>query len=162
MNAFVGRTLSVATLLMVLAVCALAQDYTGRDELRSQSNEFRKDVIQVTDGVFVAVGYSASNVILIQGEGGSIVVDTSTDLVAARQIIEAFGSRFRTPVRAVIYTHSHPDHTGGLPLSQLNQALTDLNNAYVPTGITFHRLAAIDYIDSDAFYFNIDTAAVFE
>ena len=113
MNVIVRRTLSVATLLMMSAVCAQAQDYPGREKLRAQSNEFRKDVIQVTDGVFVAVGYSASNVILMQGEGGSIVVDTSTDMVAARQIIEAFGPRFRTPGRAIIYTHSHPDHTGG-------------------------------------------------
>ena len=95
------------------ALCAQAQDYPEREKLRAHSNEFRKDVIQVTDGVFVAVGYASSNVILIQGEGGSIIVDTSTDLVAARQIVEAFGARVRTPVRAIIYTHSHPDHTGG-------------------------------------------------
>ena len=113
MRRIVGRAMSVAMLLMVSAACALAQDFSGREKLRAQSNEFRKEVVQVTDGVFVAMGYSASNVILIQGEGGSIVVDTSTDLVAARQIIEAFGPRLRTPVRAIIYTHSHPDHTGG-------------------------------------------------
>jgi uncharacterized sulfatase len=41
-------------------------------------------VIRVTDGVYVAVGYSASNVILIQGDGGSIIVHTSTDPVGPR------------------------------------------------------------------------------
>ena len=107
------RAWSVAAWLVVSAICAQAQDYPGREKLRAQSSEFRKEVIQVTDGVFVAVGYAASNVILIQGDGGSIIVDTSTDLVAARQIIEAFGARLRPPVRAIIYTHSHPDHTGG-------------------------------------------------
>lgn len=38
----------------------------------------------MTDGVYVAVGYSASNVILIQGDGGSIIVHTSTDPVGPR------------------------------------------------------------------------------
>src|SRR5262249_57452793 len=85
----------------------------GREKLRAESNEFRKDVIRVTDGVYVAVGYSASNVILVQGNNGSIIVDTSTDPVAARAIRTAFGNLVNVPVRAIIYTHSHPDHTGG-------------------------------------------------
>jgi alkyl sulfatase BDS1-like metallo-beta-lactamase superfamily hydrolase len=105
-------------LTMVVAACvpATAQEYAGREQLRAQSNEFRKEVIRVTDGVFVAVGYSASNVILIQGNRGSIIVDTSTDPVAARAIRTAFGNLLRPPVRAIIYTHSHPDHTGGAQL----------------------------------------------
>lgn len=112
-NAAVGRALSVMVMLALGAAGATAQDYSGREKLRAQSDEFHRDVIQVTDGVYVAVGYAASNVILIQGDSGSIIIDTATDMVAARQIIEAFGPRLRTPVRAIVYTHSHPDHTGG-------------------------------------------------
>jgi alkyl sulfatase BDS1-like metallo-beta-lactamase superfamily hydrolase len=106
------RTSAVAV-TMLFAASAVAQDYAGRETLRAQSNEFRKDVIRVADGVYVAVGYSASNVILIQGDTGSIIVDTATDPVAARAIRTAFGDRLRAPVAAIVYTHSHPDHTGG-------------------------------------------------
>src|SRR6516164_8676958 len=114
MHGWVCRTSALAvTMLFASCVSAAAQDYTAREKLRAQSNEFRKEVIRVTDGVYVAVGYSASNVILIQGGSGSIVVDTATDPVAARAIRAAFGDLLRTPVRAIIYTHSHPDHTGG-------------------------------------------------
>jgi len=105
----------VLAVAMLAASCiaAAAQEYAAREKLRAESNEFRKDVIQVADGVYVAVGFAASNVILIQGDGGSIIVDTATDPVAARAIRTAFGDRLRAPVAAIIYTHSHPDHTGG-------------------------------------------------
>ena len=114
MRASACRTSALAA-MMLLACCisAAAQDYSGREKLRAQSNEFRKEVIRVTDGVYVAVGYSASNVILIQGDAAAIIVDTATDPVAARAIRTAFGDLLRGPVRAIIYTHSHPDHTGG-------------------------------------------------
>ena len=102
------------TALAVLALAAAqAQERPGPEKLRAQSAEFRREVIQVASGVYVAVGYAASNVVLVQGDGGSIIVDTATDPVAARAIVEAFGSRLRRPVRAIVYTHSHPDHTGG-------------------------------------------------
>jgi alkyl sulfatase BDS1-like metallo-beta-lactamase superfamily hydrolase len=107
------RTLFFAMSISAFSISALAQDYPGREKLRAQSNEFRKEVIQVTKGVYVAVGYSASNVILIQGTDGAIIVDTSTDPTAARAIRTAFGSLLTPPVRAIIYTHSHGDHTGG-------------------------------------------------
>ena len=87
--------------------------FAGREQLRASSIEFRPDVVEITDGVFAAVGYSASNVILIQGEGGSIVVDTSANPGDARAIVAAFGARLLRPVRAIVYTHNHPDHSGG-------------------------------------------------
>jgi alkyl sulfatase BDS1-like metallo-beta-lactamase superfamily hydrolase len=105
-------TLTLTT-LFASCISAAAQEHAGREKLRAQSTEFRKEVIRVTDGVYVAVGYSASNVILIQGDSGSIIVDTATDPVAARAIRIAFADLLASPVRAIIYTHSHPDHTGG-------------------------------------------------
>ena len=106
--------LLIAFVLTLLGASpAVAQDFSGREKLRAHSNEFRKEVIRVADGVYVAVGYSASNVILIQADGGSIIVDTGADPNDARAIRAAFGNLLAPPVRAIIYTHSHPDHTGG-------------------------------------------------
>ncbi len=107
--------MALATFGCLTATHAVAedQDFAGREHLRTHSAAFRKEVIEVTDGVFVAVGYSASNVTLIRGKTGSIVVDTSANPTDARAIVAAFGNRLVRPVRAIIYTHNHPDHSGG-------------------------------------------------
>ncbi|MGH9202250.1 MAG: MBL fold metallo-hydrolase, partial [Vicinamibacterales bacterium] len=50
---------------------------------------------------------------MIEGEGGSIVVDTTSHAEDAKQVKAEFAKLSTAPVRAIIYTHSHPDHTGG-------------------------------------------------
>ena len=106
--------LGTAAVALVTANSVAAHDeFAGRDRLREHSAAFRKEVIRVTDGVYVAVGYSASNVTLIQGQGGSIIVDSANNLEDARDVVTAFGDRLVRPVKAIIYTHGHPDHTGG-------------------------------------------------
>lgn len=105
--------MAIVSTLGMTAPAFAADDFSGRDKLRAHSEEFRKRVLEVTEGVYTAIGYSASNVTLIQAEGGSIIVDTSANLVDAKAIVEAFGERLDHPVCAIIYTHNHPDHTGG-------------------------------------------------
>ena len=105
--------LTTAVALVAANGAAAHDEFAGRDQLRAHSSAFRQEVIRVADGVYVAVGYSASNVTLIQGDGGSIIVDTANNLTDARAIVAAFGERLVRPVKAIIYTHGHPDHTGG-------------------------------------------------
>jgi len=101
--------------LMLIAICgaAAAQEFAGREKLRGHSAEFRREMIKVTDGVWVAVGFSDANSALIVGDGGSIVVDTTSDADDAKTVKAEFAKLSTAPVRAIIYTHSHPDHTGG-------------------------------------------------
>lgn len=68
-----------------------------------------------TGGVWQVRGYDLSNVTFISGSSGWIVIDplTSAETAAAGLALaeEHLGSR---PVVAVIYTHSHIDHFGGV------------------------------------------------
>src|SRR6516165_8924882 len=93
MHGWVCRTSALAvTMLFASCVSAAAQDYTAREKLRAHSNEFRKEVIRVADGVYVAVGYSASNVILIQGDTGGARVFAGTDrpeILSHQRLVEA-------------------------------------------------------------------------
>lgn len=85
----------------------------GTAELLAHSSEFRRELINVADGVYVAVGYGQANSIFIDGVDGAIVVDALGSQENAEDALAAFRSVSKKPIRAVIYTHSHPDHIGG-------------------------------------------------
>ncbi len=97
---------------MIIAGAATAQQ-SPEAELFAHSNEFRKEIIEVTDGVWVAVGYALANSILIEGTDGVIIVDTTESKSAAREIKAEFDKRTTKPLKAVIYTHNHYDHING-------------------------------------------------
>lgn len=106
-------SIALAAAIAGLSAIVSAQEFAGRDKLRAHSSEFRKDVIKVTDGVYVAVGYSLGNAILVLGDGGSIIIDTTSTPADARDVKAEFAKISTAPVRAIVYTHFHADHVGG-------------------------------------------------
>lgn len=97
---------------MLMQSC-IAFSETATDKLTTHSEEFRKEIITVTPGVYVAVGYGASNATLIEGEDGVIIVDTLDSTQAAETVLAEFRKITSKPVKAIIYTHSHRDHVSG-------------------------------------------------
>jgi uncharacterized sulfatase len=87
----------------------------GRADERGKVLEevFRKELIQVTEDVFVAVGFGASNSTLLVGSDGLVIVDTMYGTEAAEGVWRAFRGISAKPVQAIIYTHGHADHIGG-------------------------------------------------
>jgi len=72
-------------------------------------------LFEVVDGIYQIRGMDLSNMTLVEGETGVIVIDPliSAECAAAGLALyrEHRGDR---PVTAVIYTHSHIDHFGGV------------------------------------------------
>ena len=83
------------------------------DDLTAHSKEFKKEVIKVTEGVHVAVGYALANSILIEGENSNIIIDTTGTIETAREVKDLFDAINSNPIEAIIYTHNHADHTYG-------------------------------------------------
>jgi alkyl sulfatase BDS1-like metallo-beta-lactamase superfamily hydrolase len=72
-------------------------------------------LFKVTDRVYQVRGYDLSNMSIIEGDSGWIIVDplTSRETAAAALALaqEHLGVK---PIVAVIFTHSHIDHFGGI------------------------------------------------
>jgi alkyl sulfatase BDS1-like metallo-beta-lactamase superfamily hydrolase len=72
-------------------------------------------LFQVTDRIYQVRGFDISNMTIIEGNRGIIVIDPLVSSEIARAGIELyFQHRGRKPVTAVIYSHSHVDHFGGV------------------------------------------------
>jgi hypothetical protein len=75
----------------------------------------RQGLYAVTDGVYQVRGLDLSNVTLVEGEQGVIVIDPLISAETAAAALGLYrGHRGDRPVTAVIYTHSHVDHFGGV------------------------------------------------
>jgi alkyl sulfatase BDS1-like metallo-beta-lactamase superfamily hydrolase len=72
-------------------------------------------LFEVTPGIYQVRGFDLSNITFIEGERGYVVIDP---LISAEPAAAALAlmrqHRGDKPVTAVIYTHSHVDHYGGV------------------------------------------------
>ena len=72
-------------------------------------------LFQVTDRIYQIRGFDISNMTIIEGNRGVIIIDPLVSCEVARAGLELYWvHRGHKPVTAVIYTHSHTDHYGGV------------------------------------------------
>ena len=83
-------------------------------ELRKHSTHFDKEIYKVGSNVYSAVGWGLANVIMVVGVDGIIVVDTGEDIDSSREVYAELRALTDKPLKAIIYTHFHPDHIGGV------------------------------------------------
>ena len=72
-------------------------------------------LFQVIDRIYQLRGLDLANMTIIEGDTGLIVIDTLLTCEAAKAGLDLYyAHRPRRPIVAVIYTHSHADHFGGV------------------------------------------------
>jgi linear primary-alkylsulfatase len=72
-------------------------------------------LFEVAPGLWQARGYDISNISFIAGKQGWVIIDPLTSPSCARACLELANAHLGArPVTAVIYTHSHADHFGGV------------------------------------------------
>ncbi|WP_035847296.1 alkyl/aryl-sulfatase [Kitasatospora azatica] len=74
----------------------------------------RQGLYQVTEGIYQVRGLDLSNMTLIEGDRGVIVIDPLISAETAAAALALYRRhRGERPVTGLIYTHSHGDHFGG-------------------------------------------------
>ncbi len=72
-------------------------------------------LFEVTKGIYQIRGYDLAQMTLIAGKSGWIIIDPLTTPAPAKAGLELANKILgKRPVSAVIYTHSHGDHFGGV------------------------------------------------
>ena len=72
-------------------------------------------LFQVTDGVYQIRNLDLSNMTIMEGKAGIMVIDPLVSAETAKVGMDLYyKNRGKRPVVAVIYTHSHVDHYGGV------------------------------------------------
>lgn len=99
--------------LLLVAVPAASQESEATQILKARSAELQPVIVQVSDSVYCAVGYSPANISMIVGDEGIVIVDTGMFAAHAQAVLAEFRRITDLPVAAVILTHGHGDHTGG-------------------------------------------------
>ncbi len=100
-------------------------------------------LFQVTEGVYQIRGFDLANMSLIKGEKGWIIVDPLLSPETAKAGLELANRELgERPVTAVIITHSHIDHFGGIRgVVDEADVISGKVPIYVPEGFFEHSIS---------------------
>ncbi len=100
-------------------------------------------LFEVVPGIYQVRGLDLSNTTFIEGREGIIVIDPLTCAETGAAALELYrSSRGPKPIKAIIYTHSHADHFGGVKgMVSEAEVGSDKIPIYAPEGFLEHAVA---------------------
>jgi alkyl sulfatase BDS1-like metallo-beta-lactamase superfamily hydrolase len=116
------------------------------EKLVNHSKEFeRKVTTYETPGgkIHFAIGYGIANSIMVEGIDGNIIIDTADSVYEAEQIYKIFRKKNSNPIKAIIYTHNHGDHTFGAAFYNTIQSEKPIIIAHEDTDYYMQRILGI-------------------
>ncbi|AZG47527.1 alkyl/aryl-sulfatase [Gordonia insulae] len=103
----------------------------------------KQGLYEVTDRIYQLRGLDLSNMTIVEGDTGVIVIDPLISEETAAAGLKLYRQeRGDRPVKAVIYTHSHIDHFGGVKGVTTQEAVDAGDCAIIaPAGMVEHAVA---------------------
>lgn len=83
-------------------------------KLTAHSQTMEQRVYKLTDRVYVAVGFDVANSTMVIGEDGIVIIDTLQTVESGKTALAEFRKITDKPLKAIVYTHHHSDHVGGV------------------------------------------------
>ncbi|GAB3073183.1 alkyl sulfatase dimerization domain-containing protein [Intrasporangium mesophilum] len=120
-----------------------APDSVNPSLWRQSSLVSMQGLFEVVEGLYQVRGFDLSNITFVEGETGVIVIDPLISTETAAAALGLYRAhRGERPVTAVIYTHSHVDHFGGVK-GVITQEEVDSGRVPViaPEGFLEHAIA---------------------
>jgi cyclase len=68
---------------------------------------------EIAVGLYLVTGGGGANSVILTGSEGTLVVDSKLDMASANAELAVLDGLTQVPLRYLVNTHVHPDHTGG-------------------------------------------------
>ena len=92
-----------------------APDTVNPSLWENTKNNYAYGLFEVVDGIYQVRGYDMANLMVIEGDTGWIVFDTLISVECSKAAMELVEKNLgKRDVQAVVISHSHVDHFGGI------------------------------------------------
>jgi alkyl sulfatase BDS1-like metallo-beta-lactamase superfamily hydrolase len=110
--------ISAGIILLAVVTVRIQAQNPQQQRIDSPVNILRQGLdqtkaLKVSDNIYQAIGFG--NTFMVTTSEGNVIIDTS-NVIAAPHHVKLLKSENPGPVKYIILTHGHSDHTGGVPL----------------------------------------------